>query len=211
MAAAGGLEGLESKLKELVGAQLAGLLDEAMTRLNKEGEKLDAAIMKSQAMNEQTNKLIEEMRQKIEEVDINKSEANFTFKFENVTDFLGSNGEMRRSDESVYLRGIAFDLKLNTKPNLQNDRYLAITLTANSPFDHVNFSMELTYDLRLVNQLQQEANRTDSDRTVLKKAGNKVVWSYFITIEQLMSDGFIVNDTIVLETHLKCDKFMRLD
>lgn len=208
VAAAGSLE---SKLNEVVGAQIAGLVDEAMARLNKEAEKLEATIVKTERMNEQRNKIIEQLQRKIEEVDVNKSEATFIFEFKNVTDFLNAKREVRRSDDSVYLRGLAFDLKLNTKTSPQNDRFLAITLTANSPFDHVDFSIELSYELRLVNQLPQKVNRTDTNSALLKKSGNKLVWPYFATIDQLMSDGFIKNDTIMLEIHLKCDKFVRLD
>ena len=195
----------------MVGAQAAEMMDEAMARLSKEIEKLEDTIMKTEKMNEQRNEIIEELRRKIENVDINKREATFSFKFKNLTDFLNARGEARSSGESVYLRGLAFDLKLNTRSSPKNDRYLAIILSANSPFDHVDFSIDVSYELKLVNQLPHRANLTDSNKASLKKSGNKLVWPYFITIDQLTKEGFIKNDTIVLEVHLKCDKFVRFD
>ena len=90
--------------------------------------------------------------------------------------------------------------------------YLGIYLSY-SIIDNHNWSLVVTYELRLLNSgpVGVDVVRINSDRQ-FKKPDSFTGWGFkkFITVDQLRAGSFIQNDTIKIRAHLSTKSFERM-
>ena len=102
---------------------------------------------------------------------------------------------------------------LSVRRNLVDGvEYLGIYLSY-SIIDNHNWSLVVTYELRLLNSgpVGVDVVRINSDRQ-FKKPDSFTGWGFkkFITVDQLRAGSFIQNDTIKIRAHLSTKSFERM-
>ena len=150
------------------------------------------------------------MLQKIRDVDINRSKANFTFEIKDAQEFLDSG--KRRGSEFFHCRSMQFYLQMQ-KVRWEEDDYLAAFLTRFNPSDSYDYSMRTNYTLVLHN-FSNKPEKVHQGECKFEKGGegDERGAKNFIRISELIdtANGWIQEDTIRLQVRLKCHEFRRI-
>jgi len=140
------------------------------------------------------------------EEDNSRSEATFSFKITDVTNFF--NSKDNRLSEPYYVRNLPW--KIMAMPRVAQDRQsksLGFFLQCNGDSESLSWSCNAAAELRLINQLNpaQDMVRTIEHHFFLKE--NDWGFTQFMSYADIMDPlkGFCKDDTIILEVSVKAD------
>lgn len=149
--------------------------------------------------------------QRTGDVDTNRPEATFIFEIKDAENFLNSG--KKRASQFFFCRSMRFYLGLQ-KIYADGEYYLAVYLYRFNPSDPFAYSIETDFELTLL-------NRASSLNKVLEIVHTfKSSSSYdgrgeakFISISELtgFGNGWIEDDTIKMQVHLRCEDFKRFN
>lgn len=142
-------------------------------------------------------------------MDINRSEANYTFEINDVRDFIDS-GRFRGS-EFFFCRSMRFFVDLRYNTFYDGTPYLSAWLLRHNPSDNYYYSMKTSFEFRLVNWLGK-SDKVERFNYVFKRdddeaCGNqKFINGHVLTYA---TNGWVKNNTLQFKVNLKCDRFYR--
>lgn len=158
--------------------------------------------------------VIDGFRKTIQLLDIYRSEAFFSYEFTNIRAFLNDITDTRLRSDFFHCRGKQFYIVLRKTFADQTIKYLGIYIYVVDA-DPVDWYLDVSYEICLLNQLPGGENRarrkTDqrimSDKRSGMNPGNGK--NDFITPTDLMEQGFLKNDKIVVQIKLKSGRLNR--
>lgn len=155
---------------------------------------------------------VDRMERIIDEVYVNRGEANFLYELKNATSFIEA-GERRMSDRTFCCRGIEWALMLDFKTDAEEVKFLSIYLCAQDDKLTSDWRMKGSYEIKILNQLDGESVvRKDTVTFRNAKFSRDWAWGYtqFAKLSEVTDPlkGFLKNDTLVFEVYLKADRMV---
>lgn len=180
-------------------------------QIRHEMNNLNSATRARMITRAEMNTLNSTMLQKIRDVDTNRPETTFTFAIPDAKSFLDS--KKRRGSEFFYCRSMKFYLGMK-HAYWQDGYYLEVFLFRFNPSDVYDYSITTEFELRLINfggkpDKVLKVKHTFEKSNTYDGRGER----QFIAISDLtnLSNGWIKDDTIKLQLHLKCNEFRRIN
>ena len=170
--------------------------------LNNENEKLKQKVLNIKSIVAEDMEIDEEMDKTVEEVDRSRAEATLTLKIENFTQF------NETFSEPTYARNMIWRIRAIPSPKSETPpKYLGFFLQCN-PEPHSNpWSCKFNAELKLVSQVSGKPNNVRKITAIFYPFNNNWGFTNFQSIENILDpdNGFIKDDSIILEVSLKAD------
>ena len=170
--------------------------------MNKELQEMKENYISKDDMQERMN----EMQKRIEDVVLYDSEITFGFEFD-VNEFLESK-DFKQESELFYCGGINWYLLLNA--NELDKKHLSFFLYSSKKSNVYEWSININYEFRIINQLDKTKNKTVKlDNYLFENKTGGYGYLKFITKDELTNDGFVKDGKIKAQVYLKTDKFSK--
>lgn len=149
--------------------------------------------------------------ERIGEVDTNRPETTFIFEIKDAQKFLDS--EQQRASQFFHCKSMRFYLGMR-KVYTDGTYYLAVYLYRFNPSDPFSYSIQTDFKLTLLNRASSlnkvlKIQHTFESRSSYDGRGDQK----FISISELtgFGNGWIQDDTIKMQVHLRCENFRRFN
>lgn len=158
------------------------------------------------------DKLRDEMKRRISEVNIFKTKTIFRYELDNVKQFFDLNKKCH--SDFFFASGMPWGLRLSVNEKMDQrskeiNKYLAIFLNNHNNADYTEWSMNCTVRFRLVNPLPNiYKDRSQRFNCIFTKDYPQFGYSHFISYADLKS-GFLNENKIKLEIALQCNGVAR--
>lgn len=142
-------------------------------------------------------------------MDLSGPEAGYIFEMNGVQELVET--ENHRGSEFFYCNNVPFFLDLKSGYNSGEYR-LAVFLTRLKPNqDDYLHSIKTSFQLRLLNFLDKPNKVLELEHAFGKDKSEVGGRPDFISIKELTNilNGWVKNDTLKVQVHLKCDQFKR--
>lgn len=153
-----------------------------------------------------TEEIIEKLQQKMKELIMNKPEETFIFESSDIISFLEGHSDKFRKSKYFYARNLAWFVELEVVKAIEEKAFLYIHLKVLNLSGDKKWSINVNHEMRIKNQSGKQDKCFEMKNNVLKKDG--LVRFQFISVEEVMNDGFIKNDTIKIQIYVKADRLM---
>lgn len=161
---------------------------------------------------ESLKETINEMRQKVKDVELCRHEASFTFQIDDAKAFIESS-ELRQS-EVFYCRGIAWYLTACTTRVNGRPESLSIYLNHNQPIylNHNRWTMETSFSITLLGGTVFGKGEKTKKRffDVFSGATTRLGFKKFTSVEKLNSRGFLKDNKLKVHVELHAKKLHSL-
>ena len=147
-------------------------------------------------------------QEQIQNVDINRPEANFTFEINDVQPLLDS--RKSRGSEFFFCRSIRFYV-IAQNVYFEGGEYFGVYLSVHNPSDTYYYSMATSYEFRLVNWNGKEDKIEKFNFNFGDGRSSNHGNTKFLPISMLTSPsgGWVKNDKLQLKVNLKCGNLFR--